>query len=89
MLGTLQRLSDQRYVPPCSIALVYAGLGDRDSTFESLEEAFTAHDVHVIFLPVDPKWDDFRDDARFLSVSSRCDFHRTQQAQHDEAGLPA
>ena len=33
-----------------------------------LQNALDAHDVHVIFLPVNPKWDDFRNDARFLSI---------------------
>lgn len=89
ILETLKALSHQRYVPPYSIALVLAGLGERDSTFEFLEKALTAHDVHVIFLPVDPKWDDFRNDLRFISVLNRCDFDGTRKAQLDEAGLPA
>ena len=76
LLDTLKSLSAQRYVPPCAIALVYAGLGQQDLTFEWLEAALRSHDVHTIFLPVDPKWDGFRKDSRFLSILSRCDFHR-------------
>ena len=76
LLDTLQSLSAQRYVPPCAIALVYAGLGQQDLTFEWLEAALRSHDVHTIFLPVDPNWDGFRKDPRFLSILSRCDFHR-------------
>lgn len=89
ILDTLKRLADQRFVPPYSIALVHAGLGHWDSNFELLKEAFTAHDVHVIFLPVDLNWDDCRNDLRFLSILSRCDFDRIQEARRDAAGLSA
>ena len=38
------------------MALVHAGLGEREQAFEWLSRAYTARDVHLIFLPVDPKW---------------------------------
>ena len=80
ILGTLKKLADERHVPPYTIALVEAGLGRRDAVLEWLETAFTARDVHVIFLPVDPKWDEYRKDAQFSSLLSRCDFHHTHHA---------
>ena len=78
VLTTLEALSRERYVPPYAMALVHAGLNQRDVAFEWLERAYEAHDVHLIFLPVDPKWDAFRTDARFLALLSRCDFQRTR-----------
>ena len=39
------------------MALVHAGLGERDLAFEWLDRAFDAHDVHLIFLTVNPKWE--------------------------------
>jgi hypothetical protein len=30
-------------------------------------------DVHLIFTPVDPKWDAIRDDARFKNLVKRCE----------------
>jgi DNA-binding winged helix-turn-helix (wHTH) protein/TolB-like protein/Tfp pilus assembly protein PilF len=68
---------DGRYVPPYAMALVYAGLGQRDSAFEWLERGYAALDVHLIFLLTDPKWDDFREDPRFRRLVERCDFLRT------------
>ena len=56
-LRTLEGMSRERYLPPYAIALVYAGLGEREAVFEWLEKAFAARDVHLIFLPVDPKWE--------------------------------
>jgi len=35
-------------------------LGERDAVLEWLNRAYDAHDVHPIYLPVDPKWDPYR-----------------------------
>ena len=66
--------SRMRYVPPLTIALVHAGLGDRSAVFEWLERAYAARDVHLIFLTVDPKWDPYRADPRFQALLARCGF---------------
>jgi len=76
VLNTLQTVQQDRYVPPYAIALVYAGLGEKDSVFEWLERAYSARDVHLIFLPVDAKWDDYRQDPRFIALLARCRFSR-------------
>jgi len=62
------------YVSMYAIALVQAGLGDRDALFKSLDAAYAARDVHLIFLPVDPKWDPYRPDPRFSALLERCGF---------------
>ena len=72
MLRALEAASRERYVPPYAVALVYAGLGQLDAVFQWLERAYDAHDVHVVFLPVDPKWDAFRADPRFVDLLNRC-----------------
>ena len=77
VLRRLEILSCQRYVPPYAMALVHAGLGDPEAVFEWLDKALAARDVHVIFLPVDPKWDAYRADPRFEGLLSRCGFGRT------------
>ena len=74
VLKTLETAARDRYVPPYAMALVHAGLGERDAVFEWLERAYSVRDVHLIFLPVDAKWDDYRDDARFVALLSRCGF---------------
>lgn len=74
ILRTLASLSAERYVPPYTIALVEAGLGERNAAMASLERALEARDVHLVFLPVDPKWDAYRSDARFKAIVERCGF---------------
>ena len=76
LLRTLEAASQQRYVPPYAFALIHAGLGDRDAVFAALDKAFEVHDVHLIYLPVDSRWDPYRDDARFKSLLDRCGFMR-------------
>jgi TolB-like protein/DNA-binding winged helix-turn-helix (wHTH) protein/Tfp pilus assembly protein PilF len=77
VLETLEAVSRKRYVPKYAMAFITLGLGDKDATFEWLERALAEHDVHLIFLTVDPKWDPLRQDPRFKSILDRCDFMRT------------
>jgi tetratricopeptide (TPR) repeat protein len=74
ILKTLQAIMGERYIPPYAIALIYAGLKRADTAMEWLERAFQVHDVHLTFLPIDSKWDSFREDARFADLIKRCGF---------------
>jgi TolB-like protein/Flp pilus assembly protein TadD len=74
VLGTLEAVSRERYVPPYATALVHVGLGQHDAALDWLERAYDAHDVHWVFTPVDPKWDPFRGDVHFADLIKRCGF---------------
>jgi TolB-like protein/DNA-binding winged helix-turn-helix (wHTH) protein/Tfp pilus assembly protein PilF len=74
VLGTLEALSRERYVPPYAIALVHAGLGEADAAFTALARAYDARDIHLIFLTVDSRWDPYRSDPRFGALVARCGF---------------
>ena len=74
ILQTLEAISRERYVPPYSIALVHAGLEQADLALGWLDRAYHGRDVHLVFLPVDPKWDAFRGGHRFQSLLQRCGF---------------
>ncbi len=70
-LNRLLARSRERFVPRYHLALVYHGLGDRDSAFEWLEKGFEARDPKLTFLKVDPRWNDLRSDPRFISLIGR------------------
>jgi tetratricopeptide (TPR) repeat protein len=74
VLSTLEAIAHERYVPPYAIALVHAGLGHRDRAVDWLRHAYDVRDVHLIWLPMDSKWDAFRADASFLRLLGRCGF---------------
>ena len=52
----LTGLSEQRYVPPYNIAMVYAGLNDAEKALDWLETAYQTRDVRLTFLAVESKW---------------------------------
>ena len=74
MLNTLRAVASDRYVPPYAMALVHAGLERPDAAFASLQLALDARDIHLIGLATDPKWDPFRNDSQFLTISRLCAF---------------
>jgi len=53
------------------IALVYAGLGEKNEAFRWLQDAFAAHDVGLVYLKVDPCLDPLRSDPRFNDLLHR------------------
>jgi hypothetical protein len=85
VVESLERRSQQHYVPPYALALVHAGLNDREGMYECLDRAFSARDVHLIYLPVDPKWDAFRNDGRFIELLQRGRFLERRAARRDAA----
>lgn len=74
VLAMLQKVSAERFVPPYAQAIIHAGLGESDRAFDHLEHGLRTRDVHLAFLPVDPKWDSFRRDARFRALLQACRF---------------
>jgi TolB-like protein/DNA-binding winged helix-turn-helix (wHTH) protein/Tfp pilus assembly protein PilF len=74
ILRVLAERSSQRYLPPYTVAMVYAGLGEHDAALEWLERAYEHRDIHLVFLPVDARWDALRRDARFSALMQRCEF---------------
>ncbi len=74
ILGELLEISTVRYIPPYHIALIYQVLEERDKTFEWLEKGFAGRDPKMAFLKVEPKWNNLRDDSRFVSLMKRMNF---------------
>jgi TolB-like protein/Flp pilus assembly protein TadD len=70
-LAVLEGRAKDQYVPPIAFALAYAGLNDHERVFEWLERARVVRDVHLIYVPMDPKWDPFRVKEPFQDVLRR------------------
>jgi tetratricopeptide (TPR) repeat protein len=67
-LDELKSMVNRRYVPPYNIALVYNGLGETDEAFDWLERGFREHDVRMTLLKIDPKWNNLRNERRFVEL---------------------
>jgi tetratricopeptide (TPR) repeat protein len=74
LLDELLKMSDERYVPPYHIALIYNGLDERDKTLSWLERAYEQRDPKMVFLKVEPKWNNLRGDPRFQDLLRRVGF---------------
>ncbi|MEZ5294030.1 MAG: winged helix-turn-helix domain-containing protein [Vicinamibacterales bacterium] len=81
MLDALAAASGERYVPPYAMALINAGLDRRDEVMRWLARAIDTTDAHIIYLAVDPKWDPYRTDPRFMALVDRCRFDRRPAAE--------
>jgi len=56
------------------IALVYAGLNEKDQAFAWLEKSYAAHDKGLTYLRIDPCLDPLRADPRFQDLIHRVGF---------------
>ncbi len=70
-LQALRVTSETRYVPPYNFALLYQGLGNSNEALKWLEKAYEQRDVHMVFLPVDSKWDALRNNPHFVDLIKR------------------
>jgi hypothetical protein len=50
---------------------VYNGLGDQNEACAWLEKACEERDVRLTLLKVDPRWDSFRSNHRFIAILER------------------
>ena len=74
LLNELKQASTQQYIAPKHIALVYAGLRLNDEMFAWLEKAYEDRDISLAFIKVEPRWDEYRSDPRFMDLMHRVGF---------------
>ena len=70
-LDALLQLSKERYVSPTLISLIYLALGDQDKAFEWLDAADKAHDLNVVRVKEDFRFNSLRSDPRFTALVHR------------------
>jgi tetratricopeptide (TPR) repeat protein len=74
VLDKLTEISKQRYASASSRARIYAGLGEKDKSFEWLERGFEERSVGPpagVSIRVDPAYDPLRSDPRFQDLLRR------------------
>ncbi len=73
-LGELLKSSNERYVSPYNIALVYNALGESGKALEWLEKVYEQKDPKMTFLKVSPVWNNLRNEPRFIKLMRRMNF---------------
>ena len=71
ILEGLGHLSATRYVSPYSVALVHAGLGNRDQALAWLDKAYAERSDYMPYLRLEPMLDGLRSDHRFAALVRR------------------
>jgi TolB-like protein/Flp pilus assembly protein TadD len=74
ILEQLRELSKLRYVMAYWVALIHAGLKDRDETFRWLAKAYEERSAHLAYVKVDPRFDSLHSETRFSALLRRMNF---------------
>lgn len=68
LLAELLKAAAERYVSAYNIALIHNGLGEREECLKWLERAYELRDQKMVFLKVEPKWNNLRSDPHFQAL---------------------
>jgi eukaryotic-like serine/threonine-protein kinase len=72
VLDHLKELSAHSFVAPYSVAIVYAGLGERDEVFSWLDQAYQERSYFLaVYLTTDSRLDGLHADPRFAELKRR------------------
>ena len=71
MLDELKERSKREYISRYYLAIIYAGLADKDQAFEYLEKACAERSNWMLRLKAEPKFDSLRSDQRFTDLLRR------------------
>jgi serine/threonine-protein kinase len=74
LLNSAIAASTVTHVSPCSVALIYIGLGDFERAIEWLEKGYEERDQSLVTLKVDPAYDPLRRRPEFVSLIQRMKF---------------
>ncbi len=68
VLAELEAAARERYVPASCVAAIHCAGGNKEAAFEWLERGVEERDNWLVFLGIDPIWDDLRSEARFVGL---------------------
>lgn len=81
VLQELEAMGKTGYVSPYAPALVYLGLGDRETTLRLLNRCFDERTNWMVWLLKDPRWDPMRSDPRFQEIVRKVGFPAAAQSR--------
>lgn len=75
LIGELKALAKLYHVAPYDLAVAHLGVGDKNTAFEWLQEAYRTRDEGLLWLKVDPVLDEVRNDPRYLTLLKQVGLH--------------
>jgi len=73
-LNRLNELTKEEYVTPYGMALIFAGLNDKELAIHWLQKAYEDRSHWLVWLNLDPRFDNVRSDPRFADLLRRMHF---------------
>ncbi|MFN0084998.1 MAG: protein kinase domain-containing protein [Blastocatellia bacterium] len=70
-LAELQERAKREHISEYGLAMIYAGLGEKDQAIAELQKAYDARDEYMPYLNIDPFFDSLRSDQRFTNILRR------------------
>jgi Flp pilus assembly protein TadD len=75
VLDDFKKISAQSYVAPYNVAVIYAGLGEKDQVFGWLDRAYKDRSYYLaVYLTTDARLDSLRSDPRFAELRKKIGF---------------
>ena len=72
VLDDFKKISAQSYVAPYNVAVIYAGLGEKDQVFDWLDQAYKERSYYMaVYLTTDARLDSLRSDPRFVELRQK------------------
>jgi serine/threonine protein kinase/Flp pilus assembly protein TadD len=71
ILQKFNELSSRSYVDSYQVGAIYAGMGDKDRAFESLEKGYAERSDGMVYIKADPFWDGLQTDPRYADLLRR------------------
>jgi tetratricopeptide (TPR) repeat protein len=71
LLDELLALAQTRYVPASEVAILWLSLGQTESALQWLGRALEEKALRLIYLKVEPRFDELRSAARFAEILHR------------------
>ena len=71
IIAEFKEQSKQKYISSYHLALIYAGLGEKDAAFEWLQKAYEERSTLLAYFGMDPRMAPLRDDPRFQDLLRR------------------
>ena len=68
ILNRMLERSRSGFVPPVSLAVLQAALGETGLALDALDQAVAIRDPQLIFLKDDSRWSGLRQEARFVAL---------------------
>ncbi len=85
VLARLRQIQTKRYVSPLLFALIYMGLGDKNNSFQELDQAYAERSEYLVYLRTEPWADPLRGDPRFTELLTKLGFPAEQASAAGES----